>query len=220
VTAAVIFDLDGVLLDSEAAWDSARRALAAERGRGWSESATRDMMGMSSPEWSRYMAEELGLDLPPEEISERVLSRLLAMYEDELPLLPGATEAVERVGRRWPLGLATSSNREAIDLVLERSGLDRLFRVSVSSEEVARGKPAPDVYVEAARRLDAGATECVAIEDSENGIRSAVAAGMRVVAVPNPEFPPADAALARADRVLGSLAELGPELIEDLDRAG
>lgn len=215
--AGVIFDLDGVLLDSEGAWDAARRELVAERGGSWSESATRDMLGMSSPEWSRYLAEELGVEMAPEAISERVLGRVLAMYEDRLPLLPGAIETVERVAGRWPLGLATSSNREAIDLVLERSGLDRLFEVSVSSEEVARGKPAPDVYAEAARRLRVTATDCVAIEDSENGIRSAVAAGMRVVAVPNTEFPPARDAIAAADRVLGSLAELGPGLIEKLE---
>jgi len=218
VIAGVIFDLDGVLLDSEGAWDTARRELVAERGGTWSESATRDMLGMSSPEWSRYLAEELGVGMAPEAISERVLGRVLAMYEDRLPLLPGAIEAVERVAGRWPLGLATSSNREAIDLVLERSGLDRLFEVSVSSEEVARGKPAPDVYSEAARRLRVTATDCVAVEDSENGIRSAVAAGMRVVAVPNPEFSPARDAIAAADRVLGSLAELGPDLIDQLDR--
>ncbi len=171
---------------------------------------------MSSPEWSRYLAEELGVGMAAEAISERVLRRVLAIYEDELPLFPGAIEAVARIAGQWPLGLATSSNREAIDLVLERSGLDRLFEVSVSSEEVARGKPAPDVYTEAARRLGVEATDCVAIEDSENGIRSAVAAGMRVVAVPNPEFPPARDAIAAADRVIGSLAELGPGLIEEL----
>jgi HAD superfamily hydrolase (TIGR01509 family) len=174
------------------------------------------MMGMSSPEWSRYLAEELGVDMAPQAISERVLRRVLAMYENDLPLLPGAVDAVERVASRWPLGLATSSNREAIDLVLERSGLARLFGASVSSEEVARGKPAPDVYAEAARRLRVAPTDCVAIEDSENGIRSAVAAGMRVVVIPNPEFPPARDAVAAADRVLGSLAELGPEPIDEL----
>ena len=136
----------------------------------------------------------------------------------ELPLLPGAVEAVESMAARWPLGLASSSNREAIDLVLELSGLGRQFAVSLSSEEVDRGKPAPDVYVEAARRLDIAAPECVAVEDSENGIRSAHAAGMRVIAVPNAEFPPAREAVVLADRVIGSLAELSPALVESLDR--
>jgi HAD superfamily hydrolase (TIGR01509 family) len=189
-----------------------------ERGATWTESATRDMMGMSSPEWSRYLAEELGVDLPPEEISDLVLERVLAGYREELPLVPGAVEAVEGLAARWPLGLASSSNREAIDLVLELSGLERHFAVALSSEEVARGKPAPDVYLEAARRLDVDARECVAVEDSENGIRSANAAGMRVVAVPNAEFPPAEDALARADRVLASLAELTPALVERIEQ--
>ena len=139
---------------------------------------------------------------------------MLAGYREELPLLPGAVEAVERMAARWPLGLASSSNPEAIELVLELSGLRRHFAVAVSSEEVARGKPAPDVYLEAARRLDVDARECVAVEDSENGIRSANAAGMRVIAVPNAEFPPAEEAVALADRVLGSLAELTPDLVE------
>jgi HAD superfamily hydrolase (TIGR01509 family) len=176
------------------------------------------MMGMSSPEWSYYLAHELGVELPPEEISDLVLARVLAGYREELPLLPGAVAAVESMAARWPLGLASSSNREAIDLVLELSGLRCHFAVSLSSEEVDRGKPAPDVYLEAARRLDIAAEECVAVEDSENGIRSAHAAAMGVIAVPNTEFPPAEAAIALADRVVGSLAELSPDLVEDLDR--
>jgi HAD superfamily hydrolase (TIGR01509 family) len=189
-----------------------------EQGGTWTESATRDMMGMSSPEWSRYLADELGVELPPEEISELVLARVLAGYREELPLLPGAVEAVESMAARWPLGLASSSNREAIDLVLELSGLGRHFAVALSSEEADRGKPAPDVYLEAARRLGIAAQACVAVEDSESGIRSAHAAGMGVIAVPNAEFPPAEAAVALADRVVGSLAELSPALVESLDR--
>ena len=143
---------------------------------------------------------------------------MLAGYREELPLLPGAVEAVESLAARWPLGLASSSNREGIDLVLELSGLGRHFAVALSSEEVARGKPAPDVYLEAARWLHVDARGCVAVEDSESGIRSADAAGMRVIAVPNADFPPAEDALALAERVLGSLAELTPDLVERLDR--
>jgi HAD superfamily hydrolase (TIGR01509 family) len=216
--AAVIFDLDGVLLDSESAWDSARRELVSEQGGTWTDSATRDMQGMSSPEWSRYVAEELDVDLEPDEISARVLERMLDSYRKDLPLLPGATDAVKRLAAHWPLGLASSSNREAIDLVLAESGLAEHFRVSISSEEVGEGKPAPDVYLEALRRLDVDAAEGVAVEDSENGIRSADAAGMRVIALPNAEYPPAQDALALADRVIGSLDELTPALIEELDR--
>jgi HAD superfamily hydrolase (TIGR01509 family) len=172
------------------------------------------MMGMSSPEWSRYMHDVIALSEPPEEINEEVVRRLEELYRRELPLVDGAVEAVERLAARWPLGLASSSNRELIDLVLELSGLAKRFRATVSSEEVARGKPAPDVYLEAARRLRVSPESCAAIEDSENGIRSAKAAGMRVLAIPNPQYPPEDEALTLADDVLGSISELIPERLE------
>jgi HAD superfamily hydrolase (TIGR01509 family) len=210
---AVVFDLDGVLVDSEHVWDEARKELAAERGGRWHDRASRDMMGMSSLEWSRYMHDEIGLREPPEEISAEVVRRLEEIYRRELPLVEGAREAVERLAARWPLALASSSNRELIDLVLELSGLARHFRVTVSSEEVARGKPAPDVYLEAGRRLGLPPERCAAIEDSENGIRSAKAAGMRVLAIPNPQYPPEDDALALADEVLRSIVELTPERV-------
>ncbi len=210
---AVVFDLDGLLLDSEQLWDEVREELARERGGRWHEGAQRDMMGMSSPEWSRYMHEVIGLPEPPEEIAAEVVRRMMERYREQLPLLPGALEAVERLAARWPLGLASSSNRELIDLTLQLSGMDKYFRASVSSEEVARGKPAPDVYLEAARRLGVPPERCAAIEDSHNGIRSAKAAAMRVMAIPNPHFPPGDA-LEEADVVLGSLDELTPEVVE------
>jgi HAD superfamily hydrolase (TIGR01509 family) len=214
VIEAVVFDLDGVLVDSEQVWDEARKELAAERGGRWHEQASGDMMGMSSLEWSRYMHDVIGLEDPPEEISAEVVRRLEEIYRRELPLIGGAVEAVERLAARWPLGLASSSNRELIDLVLELSGLAPYFRVTVSSEEVARGKPAPDVYVEAARRLQVAPGSCAAIEDSENGIKSAKAAGMRVLALPNPQFPPAEDVLALADDVLDSIGKLTPERVE------
>ena len=154
--AAVVFDLDGVLVDSEQLWDRARRDLVHDRGGTWTPDATRAMMGMSSPEWSRYMHDELRVDLAPEEISTAVVERLAALYEQRLPLLPGAVKAVAAAARRWPLGLASSSNREVIELVLDRARLDEYFATAVSSEEVSRGKPAPDVYVETARRLGPG----------------------------------------------------------------
>jgi HAD superfamily hydrolase (TIGR01509 family) len=214
VTDAVVFDLDGVLIDSEQVWDEARRGLAAERGRPWPENASRAMMGMSSPEWSAYMHEAVGLPEDPEEISTEVVQRLVEIYREQLPLLPGATEAVERLAEHWPLGVASSSNRELIDLVLELSGLDRWFNATVSSEEVDAGKPAPDVYLETARRLGVSAERCAAVEDSEKGILSGKAAGMRVLAIPNPHFPPAAEALAQADEVLESLEELTRERVQ------
>ena len=211
---AVVFDLDGIIVDSEHVWDDVRQELAAERGGRWQERASRDMMGMSSPEWSRYMHDVIGLSESPEEINAEVVRRMEAGYRERLPLIPGAVEAVERLAARWPLGLASSSNRELIDLALESSGLGRLFAATVSSEEVARGKPAPDVYLEAARRLGVPPGRCAAIEDSENGILSARAAGMRVLAIPNPQFPPAPEALAEADAVLASIVELTPEVLD------
>jgi HAD superfamily hydrolase (TIGR01509 family) len=209
----VVFDLDGVLVDSEQAWDDARRQLAEERGGRWSERAQKDMMGMSSIEWSRYMHDEVGLPDAPDEISAEVVRRLESLYRERLPIVPGAVEAVERIAALWPLAVASSSNRPLIDLFLELSSLARFFRVTVSSEEVARGKPAPDVYLEAARRLGYEPGECAAVEDSENGIRSAVTAGLRVVAIPNRAFPPSSEALAQAQAVIPSLAELEPDLI-------
>jgi HAD superfamily hydrolase (TIGR01509 family) len=214
VIEAVIFDLDGVLLDSEQVWDEAREQLAKERGGRWHENAQRDMMGMSSHEWSRYMHDVIGLPEPPEEISREVVERLARIYRQHLPVLPGAREAVERLAARWPLGLASSSNRELIELALELLGVKHLFKATVSSEEVARGKPAPDVYLEAARRLGVDPTHAAAIEDSENGIRAAKAAGMRVLVIPNPHFPPAQSALLQADVILRSLEELTPEVVE------
>ena len=210
---AVVFDLDGVLVDSEELWDAAREQLARERGGRWHDRAQQDMMGMSSVEWSRYMHDAIGLQEPPEEISAEVVRRLDALYRERLPLIDGARAAVERLARRWPLAVASSSNRPIIDLVLELAGFESSFAVTVSSEEVARGKPAPDVYLEAASQLGVAPTLCVAIEDSRNGIRSADAAGMCVVAVPNRAFPPGDDVLDSADVVLETLEELTPELV-------
>ena len=211
---AVVFDLDGLLLDSEQVWDEAREQLAEERGGRWHDQAQKDMMGMSSTEWSRYMHEQVGLPGPPEEISREVVERLAATYREHLPALPGAREAVERLAARWPLGLASSSNRELIDLTLELLGVKQLFAVTVSSEEVARGKPAPDVYLQAARRLEVDPGHAAAVEDSNNGILAAKAARMRVLAIPNRHFPPGEEALAQADVVLDSLAELTAEAVE------
>jgi HAD superfamily hydrolase (TIGR01509 family) len=211
---AVVLDLDGVLLDSEQVWDDAREQLARERGGRWHERAQRDMMGMSSLEWSRYMHDTIGLAEPPEEISRQVVARLGDIYREELPVLPGADEAVRRLAERWPLGLASSSNRELIDLALELLGVAQLFAATVSSEEVPRGKPAPDVYLEAARRLGVDANRAAAVEDSHNGILSAKAAGMRVIAIPNRHFPPGEQTLSRADVVLESPAELTAEAVE------
>ncbi len=210
---AVIFDLDGLILQTEEIWDDVRERFVRERGGRYDERAQRAMMGMSSLEWSRYIHEELGVPDAPEEISAEVVRRMEARYRERLPLIPGAVEAVRRLAARWPLALASSSNRELIDAALALSGLDREIRVAVSSEEVPRGKPSPDVYLEAARRLGVEATRCAAVEDSHGGIRSAKAAGMRVVAIPNPSYPPDEEALAAADVVIRSIDELTPDAV-------
>jgi HAD superfamily hydrolase (TIGR01509 family) len=205
---AVVFDLDGVLLQSEEVWDRVREAYVRERGGRYDDEIQRAMMGMSSTEWSRFLHDEAGVPEDAQTINAEVVLRMLDAYRDHLPLIDGAVDAVARLASRWPLGLASSSNRQLIDAVLDEAGLARYFRATVSSEEVARGKPAPDVYLEAARRLGIAATRCAAVEDSHGGIRSAKAAGMRVVAIPNPTYPPDDEALAQADVTIGSLAEL------------
>jgi HAD superfamily hydrolase (TIGR01509 family) len=210
---AVVFDLDGVIIDSEQVWDDVRRNYTREVGGAYTEAATRAMMGMSSREWSRYMSESLGVPGTPEQINADIVERMLERYGTAPPLIDGAVDAVRRVAERWPLAIASSSNPELIELVLRVAGLDALFKTAVSSQEVPRGKPAPDVYLEAARRLGAEPGRCAAVEDSHAGIQSAKAAGLHVVAVPNPHFPPEDDALAQADVVLGSIRELSPESI-------
>ena len=203
-------------MDSEPVWARVREDFTIESGGRWHEGAAEEMMGMSSVEWSRYMRDSLQVPMEPEEISAAVVDRIDQRYRERVPLLPGAEEAVRATAERWPLGVASSANRPLIDLVLELTGLTPLFRATVSSEEVPRGKPAPDVYLEAARQLELDPPRCAAVEDSANGIRSAAAAGLRVVAIPRPEFPPPDDALERTDSVLNSLAGLVPAL-ERLD---
>jgi HAD superfamily hydrolase (TIGR01509 family) len=213
---AVIFDLDGVLLDSEQLWNEAKEALVRAAGGRWREDAPRAMMGMSSLEWSAYLRDELGVDRGLAEIDRDVVRRMDELYRAKLPLLPGAIEAVRSLRDRWPLGLASSSNREIIDLALDLAELTDCFSVTVSSEEVERGKPAPDVYLEVAGRLGIEPERCVAVEDSSNGLRAAAAAGMTVIAVPNEHYPPDDDALELAAATIGTLGQLAPALVESI----
>jgi HAD superfamily hydrolase (TIGR01509 family) len=216
---AVVFDLDGVLLDSERVWDDARRQVVTRHGGRWRDGATAAMQGMSSTEWSAYLRDQMGVDLDREDIVGLVVDQMLDRYRRELPLLPGAREAVRRMAGRWPLGLASSANRPVIDEVLALSDLAAAFQATVSSEEVPRGKPHPDVYLEAARRLGQPPRVCAAVEDSANGIRAAVAAGLSVAAVPNREFPPPAEVLAQADLVVERLSDLTVEALGHLSRS-
>jgi HAD superfamily hydrolase (TIGR01509 family) len=213
VIEAVVFDLDGVLLQSEEVWDAVRERYVRERGGRYDEEVQRAMMGMSAPEWSRFLHEEAQVPDDANEINSEVVRRMLKAYRQELPLLPGAAEAVRRAAAAFPLALASSSNREVFETVLELGGLAGCFRATVSSEEVEHGKPAPDVYLEAARRLAVPPHRCAAVEDSHAGIRAAKSAGMRVLAIPNPSYPPDEQALRLADAVVRSLDELTVDVL-------
>jgi len=173
-------------------------------------------MGMSTPEWARYLSEDLGVGLPPGEVAALVTGRMAARYREHIPLLPGAADAVRRLAARWPLGLASSAPAELIETVLQAAGLSPDFQVTMSTEQVPRGKPAPDIYLAVAGRLGVAAASCAAVEDSSNGLRSAAAAGLRVIAVPRPQYPPDPDALAQAGLVLPGLGELTPDAVAAL----
>jgi HAD superfamily hydrolase (TIGR01509 family) len=213
---AVVFDLDGVLIDSEPVWEEVRRAFVSERGGRWRPDTQRRLMGMSTVEWARYLSVELGVGMPPGEVAKEVIRRMAERYQEALPLLPGAVEVVDVLARHWRLGLASSSPAELIQVVLGRAGLAEHFAVAISTEEVAHGKPAPHVYLAVAGRLEIPPDQCAAVEDSSNGLRGARAAGMRVIAIPRPEYPPEPDAIAAADLVLDNLQQLTVETIDSI----
>lgn len=213
---AVVFDLDGVLVDSEPLWDEVRRAVVADAGRAWPTDATQALQGMSTPEWSAYLVDVIGVPGRPQDVAAMVIDAMVARYRKNLPLLPGAIEAVERLANHWPLGLASSSPRQLIATVLDSADLASRFQVTVSTEEVTAGKPSPAVYNDVVRRLAADASRVVAIEDSSNGLRSASAAGVRVIAIPNPTYPPQPDALALASTVVASLDDVTQALVASL----
>jgi HAD superfamily hydrolase (TIGR01509 family) len=200
--------MDGVLIDSEPIWEQVRREVVAEHGGRWLPEAQTALMGMSTPEWAAYLSADLGVGRPPSEVAQIVIDRMVARYEEHLPVLPGADDAVRRCADRWRLGLASSSPRRLIDAVLHSAGWTDLFEVTVSTEELERGKPAPDVYLHAVATLGAEPSACAAIEDSSNGMRSATAAGLVLIAAPRPEYPPAPDALEAAALVIGGVDEL------------
>jgi HAD superfamily hydrolase (TIGR01509 family) len=213
---AVVFDLDGVLVDSEPVWEEVRRQLVAEHGGHWAPDAQRRLMGMSTLEWARYLSEDLGVGLSPDQVAESVIDRMADRYRERLPLLPDAREAVRRLAGRWPLGLASSAPPRLIDTVLAASGLRSSFAVVMSTEQVPRGKPAPDIYLSVAAELGFRPRDCAAVEDSSNGLRSATAAGLQVIAVPQPDYPPDADALAAARLVLTSLTGLTVDAVAAL----
>jgi HAD superfamily hydrolase (TIGR01509 family) len=213
---AVVFDLDGVLIDSEPGWEEVRRGLVARHGGHWAAGAQHRMMGMSTPEWARYLTGDLGARLTPEQAAAEAISEMAARYAEHLPLLPGAVDAVRTLAAQWPLALASSAPASLIDVVLDTSGLRGCFQVAMSTDQVRAGKPAPDIYLAVTQALRCPPGRCAAVEDSSNGLRSAAAAGLRVIAVPRPEYPPDPEALQPAALILGSLTELGPGVIRGL----
>jgi HAD superfamily hydrolase (TIGR01509 family) len=215
VTDAVVFDLDGVILDSEPVWERVRRAYVARHGGRWRPDAQRRLMGMSTGEWARYLSHDLGVQRTPEQVAADVVEQMVQRYARRVPLIPGADRVVRELAAIWPLGLASSSPARLIDAALA-TGLADAFAVRLSADEVARGKPAPDVYRAVAARLGASAASCVAVEDSSNGVRAAAAAGMSVAAVPRPRYPLDPDARGRAAVVLADIAELTPQVIRSL----
>jgi HAD superfamily hydrolase (TIGR01509 family) len=213
---AVVFDLDGVLIDSEPVWERVRRGLVAERGGHWAPDAQRRLMGMSTQEWARYLSEDLGVGLPPDRVAAEVVDRMAASYRERIPFLPAAADTVRRFAARWPLGLASSAPAALIETVLQTAGLRDCFQVTMSTEQVPHGKPAPDIYLAVTARLGVSPSACAAVEDSSNGLRSAAAAGLRVIAIPRPQYPPDPDALAVTSLVLPSLAELTPDAVSAL----
>lgn len=213
--AAIIFDMDGTLMETEEQWDVVRRQLAADAGIAWPEEATQAMMGMSTPEWGGYLVSCVGLPMTAEEAAEKTIDVMAAHHQAGVELLPGAIESVRRMAEKFPLAIASSSPRRLIDAGVEAMGIRDLLRATVSTEEVAKGKPAPDGFLRAAELLGVDPARCVAVEDSTNGILSALSAGMKVICVPPGFHAPGEELLARTT-VLGSLHELTLELLADL----
>lgn len=205
---AVVFDLDGVLIDSEPVWELVRKQYVAGHGGRWLPETQSRLMGMSTQEWARYLSDDLGVGLPPDRVARDVIDQMAARYREHLPLMPDAVAAVRRLAARWPLGLGSSAPASLIESVLDTAGLREEFAVVMSTEQVPRGKPAPDVYLAVTARLGVPPGECAAVEDSANGLRSAAAAGLAVIAVPHPKYPPGPAALAQANLVLTDLTGL------------
>lgn len=213
---AVVFDLDGVLIDSEPIWERVRRQFVLDRGGRWPEEAQDRLMGMNTGEWAHYLSQDLGVDQPDDEVAASIIDRMTDQYRRHLPLMPGASDAIDRLGARWPLGLASSSPRPLIELFLSLSGRSDAFAIAVSADEVPRGKPAPDVYLDAAEGLAVAADQSVAVEDSTNGVRAAVAAGFHCAVVPRARYPVEAEVLGSASLVLDRLDQLTTEVVECL----
>ena len=215
---AVIYDMDGVLVDSEVYWDKSRVEFARDRGLVWTDEFQRLAMGRSTVGWATVMQEKLALDEPIDEIIAEMKARVIAHYEELMPARPGALESVAHLKRHFRVGLASGSPTDIIKAVLRITGLDQIFEVMIYGDEVPRGKPAPDIYLEALKQLGVAPAVSLGIEDSANGLRALKAAGMFAVAAPSPDYPlPADV-LALADAHITTLEDFTVDLVRRIER--
>ena len=215
---AVIFDMDGVLVDSEVYWDKSRIEYACDRGKTWTDEFQRLAMGRSTIGWARVMQDRLQLDDSIDEIIVDMKARVIAHYEERMPTRPGALESVRHMKEYFRIGLASGSPTEIIKAVMRITELDLVFEVMVFGDDIPRGKPAPDIYLEAMSRLGVAPQAAAGIEDSANGLRSLKAAGMLAVAAPSPDYPLAEDVLALADAHIVSLEDFNVDLIRQIER--
>jgi HAD superfamily hydrolase (TIGR01509 family) len=213
---AIIFDLDGVIVESEQVWDRVRRRFVEKHGGTWREDSSRHMMGLSTRAWARYLTADLGVTLPEEEVAKQVIEEMKRDYGHSLPLVRGAVPVVRELATNWRLAVASGSPMSLIEAVLDAGSIRGEFQVLVSTDEVVAGKPAPDVYIETARRLKVRVERCVVVEDSSNGIKSAATAGARVIAIPNSAHPPDHETLSLAAFVLADISSLTAEVVRSL----
>ena len=209
---AVLFDLDGVLVDTEIWWDEARLAFAESQGRAWTEADRAAIMGSNTRQWRALMRDRLDLAIPEADIERAVIGAMLTRYADEGPPVIGdAVSVVRHLARRYSLAVASSAPPQIIEAALLGMGLRDAFAAVASSDEVPFGKPAPDVYLLAARRLGVAPATCLVVEDSLNGVLAALAASMPVVLIPNASIPPAPGAREAATLEVASLRDVDPE---------
>lgn len=213
---AVVFDMDGVLVDSEVLWRQTREEFARDIGQVWSQEDQVSTMGCSTPAWSRIMVERMKLDMTPEEIAREIKGRLILKYEASLPIRPGAIEAVKLSASRYRVALASGSPNELIDWIMDHTGLAGVFEATMYGDDVTHGKPHPEIYLKVLAKLGVEPANAVGIEDSSNGIKALRAAGMHVIATPGPEFPLAPEVLAMADHVIHSMEDFNLALVADL----
>lgn len=214
---AVIFDMDGVLVDSEVYWGQSREEFAKDRSKVWTDEFQREAMGQSTIGWAQVMKERLKLSQTVDEIIVEMKERVIAHYEGRMPTRPGALEAVQLAAENYRVGLASGSPTNIIQRVMQLTGLDQIFEVTVYGDSIAKGKPAPDIYIEAMKRLNITPEVTVGIEDSANGIRSLKAAGMYIIAAPSPDYPLSSDILAISHAHITSLEEFSVNLVNSLE---